>query len=126
MKILMSNLDIYQYTSNLANAFNEQENVQLPIMVNFAIQKNLHELSSVVNIIEKVRNDLGKKYGEYDSEEGNYFIPEENREKISNELNQLMEAQQNVDIRKIKLKDLEGISLTPAQMRSLLFMIEEE
>ena len=126
MKILMSNLDIYQYTSNLANAFNEQENVQLPIMVNFAIQKNLHELSSVVNIIEKVRNDLGKKYGEYDSEEGNYFIPEENREKISNELNQLMEAQQNVDIKKIKLKDLEGINLTPAQMRSLLFMIEEE
>lgn len=126
MKILMSNLDIYQYTSNLANAFNEQENIQLPIMVNFAIQKNLYELSSVVNIIEKVRNDLGKKYGEYDSEEGNYFIPEENREKISNELNQLMEAQQNVDIKKIKLKDLEGINLTPAQMRSLLFMIEEE
>lgn len=126
MKILMSNLDIYQYTSNLANAFNEQENIQLPIMVNFAIQKNLYELSSVVNIIEKVRNDLGKKYGEYDSAEGNYFIPEENREKISNELNQLMEAQQNVDIKKIKLKDLEGISLTPAQMRSLLFMIEEE
>ena len=126
MKILMSNLDIYQYTSNLANAFNEQENIQLPIMVNFAIQKNLYELSSVVNIIDKVRNDLGKKNGEYDSTEGNYFIPEENREKISNELNQLMEAQQNVDIKKIKLKDLEGISLTPAQMRSLLFMIEEE
>lgn len=125
MKILMSNKNINDATMALLINFNDQKDLVLPIPLNFAIQKNLMELARQNEIIEKMRNDIGNKYGQL-QDNNNYFIPEDKREVVSKELHQLMSLEQPVDIRKVYLKDLVGLQLTSQQMQALLFMIEEE
>lgn len=125
MKILMSNKNINDATMALLINFNDQKDLVLPIPLNFAIQKNLMELARQNEIIEKMRNDIGNKYGQL-QDNNNYFIPEDKREVVSKELHQLMSLEQPVDIRKVYLKDLDGLQLTSQQMQALLFMIEEE
>jgi hypothetical protein len=125
MKILMSNKNINDATMALLINFNDQKDLVLPIPLNFAIQKNLMELARQNEIIEKMRNDIGNKYGQLQND-NSYFIPEDKREVVSKELQQLMSLEQSVDIRKVHLKDLDGLQLTSQQMQALLFMIEEE
>jgi hypothetical protein len=72
-----------------------------------------------------MRNDIGNKYGQLQND-NSYFIPEDKREEVSKELQQLLSLEQPVDIRKVHLKDLDGLQLTSQQMQALLFMIEEE
>lgn len=125
MKILMSNKNINDATMALLINFNDQKDLVLPIPLNFAIQKNLMELARQNEIIEKMRNDIGNKYGQLQND-NSYFIPEDKREEVSKELQQLLSLEQPVDIRKVHLKDLDGLQLTSQQMQALLFMIEEE
>ena len=125
MKILMSNKNINDATMALLVNFNDQKDLVLPIPLNFAIQKNLMELARQNEIIEKMRNDIGNKYGQLQND-NSYFIPEDKREEVSKELQQLLSLEQAVDIRKVHLKDLDGLQLTSQQMQALLFMIEEE
>lgn len=125
MKILLSNKDIYNNTINLQQHFNEHSDLYLPVLVNFAIQKNFATLFKLSEIIEKIRNDVAKRYGEPNGD-GSYFIAEDKREAASKELDQLMEAQQSVEISMIKIGDIKDLKMTSQQMASLLFMIEEE
>lgn len=124
MKIILSNKDIYNNTINLQQNFNDASDLYLPVLVNFAIQKNFATLFKLSEIIEKVRTDVAKRYGNSNGD-GSYFIPEEKREIASKELDQLMEAQQSVDIYMIKIEDIKDLKMTSQQMASLLFMIEE-
>lgn len=105
--------------------FNDNS-ILLPIVINFSIQKNITTLKNNIGEIEKLRFSIGEKYGDYNDSEESYKIRKENIGLAQKELNQLLEIQQSLDIRKIKLTDLEGIHLTPKQMQALLFMIEEE
>jgi hypothetical protein len=111
MKILMSNKNINDATMALLINFNDQKDLVLPIPLNFAIQKNLMELARQNEIIEKMRNDIGNKYGQLQND-NSYFIPEDKREEVSKELQQLLSLEQAVDIRKVHLKDLDGLQLT--------------
>lgn len=125
MKILLNNKLIYEYTLSLKQNFNDNK-INLPIKLNYAIQRNLNTLSQIVETTEKMKMAIGEKYGEYNSETNSYQIPSEQVPNANKELNTLMEIEESVDIRKIKLSELENLSLTSEQMASLLFMIEEE
>lgn len=125
MKILLNNKLIYEYTLSLKQNFNDNK-INLPIKLNYAIQRNLNTLSQIVETTEKMKMAIGEKYGEYNSETNSYQIPPEQVPNANKELNTLMEIEESVDIRKIKLSELEDLSLTSEQMASLLFMIEEE
>jgi hypothetical protein len=125
MKILLNNKLIYEYTLSLKQNFNDNK-INLPIKLNYAIQRNLNTLSQIVETTEKMKMAIGEKYGEYNSETNSYQIPPEQVPNANKELNTLMEIEESVDIRKIKLSELENLSLTSEQMASLLFMIEEE
>ena len=125
MKILLNNKLIYEYTLSLKQNFNDNK-INLPIKLNYAIQRNLNTLSQIVETTEKMKMAIGERYGEYNSETNSYQIPPEQVPNANKELNTLMEIEESVDIRKIKLSELENLSLTSEQMASLLFMIEEE
>ncbi len=125
MKILLNNKLIYEYTLSLKQNFNDNK-INLPIKLNYAIQRNLNTLSQIVETTEKMKMAIGEKYGEYNSETNSYQIPPEQVPNANKELNTLMEIEESADIRKIKLSELENLCLTSEQMASLLFMIEEE
>lgn len=127
MKILMSNQDIYINANNLRRAFGDsaEQKIVLPILINYAIQKNLKILTNLAIDIEQMRLDIGAKYGVL-TEIGDYKILPENMEQAKKDIAQLMEIEEKVDIKTIKLGDLGELALSNSQMAALLFMIEEE
>ena len=125
MKKLLTNQEIYEYTFGLKNAFSSTV-MELPILINYSIQKNLHTLTKFAQTIEQLRNSIGEKYGAYNAELNSFKILPENMEQAKTDLKKLMEIEEKVEIRTIKLEDLKDIKLTNQQMAALLFMIEEE
>lgn len=125
MKKLLTNQEIYEYALGLKNTFNNTI-IELPVLINYSIQKNLHTLMGMAQTIDQLKNNIGERYGVYDSEVNGFKILPENMAQVKADLEKLMEIEEKVEIRTIKLDDLKDIKLTNQQMAALLFMIEEE
>ena len=126
MKKLMNNQEIYETTIKLNKFFGDNNEIFLPVKVNYSIQYNLNVLMSISKIIEKSRTNIGKKYGSFNPEDNGYNIDPDKIQLAEKEMNNLMEIEEKVEIKTISLKDISDIQLSSAQMQSLLFMIEEE
>ena len=126
MNIILTNEQIYNYANNLIDYLSEDNNIKFPIKVIFYLQKNKNELFHLAQEIEQQRIEIAKKYGSLEEEKGQYNIPPETVKDASEEIMELFNLTQEVKIYKIKLEDFGDIKLTPKEMESLLFMIEEE
>ena len=126
MNIILTNEQIYNYANNLIDYLSEDNNIKFPIKVIFYLQKNKNELFRLAQEIEQQRIEIAKKYGSLEEEKGQYNIPPETVKDASEEIMELFNLTQEVKIYKIKLEDFGDIKLTPKEMESLLFMIEEE
>ena len=120
----MTNLEIYNIATDLAEAF--RDNTQkLPVKVNFFLQKNKKTLIALAQEIEEARLDIAKKYGTLDVKSGSYAVEAENIEVAQKDLANLFNIDQQVDIKMISYDDIDpDMELTTAQMEALLFMIE--
>ncbi len=125
MKKLMKNAFIWETYEKLEKAF-EDTSAIFPVKINYYILVNKQELFNKYTIIEKMRQDIGRKYGTYDGKLMVYNIPEDKREIAQSELTQLLEIDQSVEINTCTLKDLEGLEISMQQMEAILFMIEKE
>jgi hypothetical protein len=125
MTKIFTNKEIYNFyfliNENIIN-----ENITLPIKVNFAIQKNFTLLLKLSEEIEQVKQKICAQNGNYVPEENSFKIDKDKIESTQQQLDDLMEIKQEVKIHTIKLEDLENIQLTSKQMQALLFMIEDE
>lgn len=126
MKTLLNYNAMSGILTSLQENFNNDAMLILPIKVNYAIQRNLKKISEYYETFEESKIAIGKKYGELIPESNSYKIPPENMAIASKELENLANMEENIDIKKISLADLEDIKLSSKQMASLLFMIEEE
>ena len=126
MNIILTNEQIYNYANNLIDYLSEDNNIKFPIKVIFYLQKNKNELFRLAQEIEQQRIEIAKKYGSLEEEKGQYNIPPEKIKDASEEIMELFNLTQEVKIYKIKIEDFGDIKLTPKEMESLLFMIEEE
>ena len=121
----LTNLQIYNYASNLLEEFSNSAELKLPVKVNFYLQKNLLTLKNLATEIEESRLNIIKEYGQINEDGTSYFIPSENIEKAQQELNDLFALDQEVQIYMIKLDSFnDDILLSMSQMESLMFMIE--
>ena len=121
----LTNLQIYNYASNLLEEFSNSAELKLPVKVNFYLQKNLLTLKNLATEIEESRLNIIKEYGQINEDGISYFIPNENIEKAQQELNDLFALEQEVQIYMIKLDSFnDDILLSMSQMESLMFMIE--
>lgn len=123
----MSNRNIYSIGLKLDSFFNSEtlKTKYLPAKINFLIQKNKQELFKICNQLEKVREDVIRKYGEVDETNSTFTLPNEVTKQVNNELDELLDLTQKINISMIKLSDLEGLEFTLEQMDALMFMIEE-
>ena len=127
MKKCFSNEDIMTYTSLMvANFLTEEHDIILPIKVNYSLQINYLTFYNRAKKIEELRMEIGRKYGKKNEETDSYEVPFENIPAAEKAINDLMEIEQNLDVMTIKLEDLSECNLTTQQMRTLIFMIEEE
>lgn len=119
----LTNKTIY----DLATELNSLQDLKtyIPIKANFFIQKNILTITAAAQEIEESRLNIAQTYGKATEESGQYSIPEDKREEALKELHDLFSIKQELDIKKISIDDLGNAEFTPAQMRSLMFMIEE-
>ena len=97
------------------------------------VSKLLKAADTEIQSFNDARMNLIQKYGEKDSnnelikdEEGNCKIPESNTSTFTNELNELVAEEVEINVNKIKLEDIEDLEFTPLEMSLLEDFIEDE
>lgn len=121
---VMTNGEIYQLATKLNNAGFDDNRIYIPAAVNFAIQKNKMALMNIAEDVEKGRMAIIEHYSSEKTEEG-YNIPQEKVQEANDELKDLLDIEQEIKIYMFTIEALGNIELTSAQMRSLIFMIED-
>ena len=125
MLVTFTNEEIYNIGNQLSEVFGEEDNKHFfSAKINFLIQKNKKVLLNAAVDIEKVRLSILNKYGSQ-QEDGQLFIPPEKIQDANKELIDLLQIKQELNIYKIDFEDLEGIEFTAAQMKALMFMIND-
>lgn len=121
----LTNEEIYVYANMLAQAF-QDGNQQLPIRINFPLQKNKTILMDLAREIEQERFKIAQAYGELNEEEQRYVIPSEQAEIVNKEISNLFAITQEVNLLTININSInENLMLSANQMNALMFMIEE-
>lgn len=122
----LTNEQIYLYGKQLYTAFSDVKQ-QLPVKLNFYIQKNKNTLRELSNEIEQSRKDIVYKYGEANEETGDYSVLSADKKALAlQELQDLLSLEQEVQIYLIDLNAFEqDVNLTVEQMDAILFMIQE-
>lgn len=120
---------------NIINALNEIGNKRLPAKVGFAIAKNQMELERIYKTYNAQREKLVDSYAQKD-EEGNRVTAESpdqimltDPKAFAKELQELLEADNEIGIHKIDFSELEYGEkydlLTVAEIKALEFMVKE-
>ena len=113
----------------------ELSNKQLKSKVAYKLARIAREVDKESQLFNDERNKLIEKYAERD-EEGN-FKPNENGqiyvdvtnlekvEQFSNEINELLETEIEVNAEKLSLNDLDETGMTPKDFNKMMVFIEE-
>ena len=124
MLIKLTNAEIYNYADRLEkNSLGD--NTYIPVVYNFYIQKNIETIFNLKAGIDKCRYQIISHYGEKDKS-GNISVIEENTSAANQELHKLSMIEQDVEIFKIPIQAFKDIELTTGELKSIMFMIEED
>ena len=104
---------------------------ELSLETSFVIAKNIKELLLSNEIIETKRNNIITKYAEKDknggiTQEDDGGIKINDPVKFSDELNELLSSEININLTKIYKKDLEKITIQPKELLPLIGTLLEE
>lgn len=119
-----NNSEIYQNAHMLLETFDKLD-IYIPAKANFFIQKNISILATAAKEIEKSHLEIAKHYGILDEEKQQYNIPQEKIKEASEELEDLLSIEQDLDIKTFSIEALGNAEFTPAQMQAIMFMIED-
>ena len=119
-----NNNEIYQNAHVLLETFDKLD-IYIPAKANFFIQKNISILATAAKEIEKSHLEIAKHYGILDEEKQQYDIPKEKIKEASEELEDLLSIEQDLDIKTFSIEALVDSQFTPAQMQAIMFMIED-
>ena len=121
----MKNLEIYNIAISLMENFKDELN--LPVKVNFYLQKNMTAIVEMAQEIDKTRKEIIEKFGT-PVEEGSdeITVAPENLDAANKELTDLFELEQEVKIYPIKLDWFGDINFSSQQVAAITYMIEEE
>lgn len=101
--------------------------MRLPARSMFALSQDLRLLQPIVEDIQNTRVQILQRLGVQDEEnQDSFFIPPENRETLQHEMEALDNIDNNVELRKIKLSDLDNINFSLDIMNDIFPLIEEE
>lgn len=120
-----TNLQIY----SLINSFNEAFagfDKYIPVKANFILQKNAGVLAAAAQEVEKSRLEVAQHYGTLNEEAGRYDIPADKIVEAQTELDNLFAIEQDLPIKTLSIETFGNVEFTPAQMQSIMFMIDEE
>ena len=120
----LTNEQIYNLTNSYTQEFADFKSY-IPAKVNFTIQKNMQALAAAAQGIEETRMEVAKHYGVMSENGQGYEIPEDARPQVQQELNDLFSIEQELEIKTFSIDALGDVEFTPAQMQTIMFMIED-
>ena len=122
----LTNKQIYEYTEKILKIFSVDEEIYLPIRINFYLHKNRNILMELAKDIEKQRTELIKKYGTLNEETKEYEVPKDKIADVLNEVDELFSLTQDVTLYFVSMNEIkDDLTLTTQQMDALMFMIED-
>ena len=111
---------------NSTNALQKLASMSLKAKLAWQVAKLLKEAEKEIQSFNDTRMDVIKKYGEKDEngelitdEKGNCKILEGQTQEFSNELNELINTQIEINANRLSINDLGNIDFTPAEMAQL-------
>lgn len=119
----MTNAEIYTTAISLMEDFSAD--LELPVKINFYLQKNIKTIVNSAKEIEEQRSVILQKYGT-PGEDGNTFTFAHEVAEIANkELEDLFNCEQELRIYVLDLSVFDGIVLSTKQMKAIEFMIKD-
>ena len=98
---------------------------ELPIGVAFNIQLTHRKITEEVKTAENLRNKIVQKYKEKDLKNGRVQLKEDKLDEFNKEMDELMKQKVNVNINKIKIHDLESITVAPKTLGLIHTILED-
>ena len=108
-------------------ALGKMLNTTLPVKQSYHIKKPRESIKKQSVFLEEQRTDLIKKY--VVDKDGNYAIPEDDlsaRKKYFDEYKELLELEEEIDVRRLTLDELDRVELTANELESIEFMLKIE
>lgn len=122
----LTNKQIYEYTEKILKIFSVDEEIYLPIRINFYLHKNRNILMELAKDVEKQRTEIIKKYGILSEETKEYEVPKDKITDVLNEIDELFSLTQDVALYFVSMNEIkDDLTLTTQQMDALMFMIED-
>ena len=110
-----------------AGVLQKLSTTKLPIKVAYTLKRNIDRLNKPFKLINEQRVELVKKYGEPMKDKPEEFIVSpEKREEFFKEFNELMDFEEEVDIRKLTIDELGDVEITPEELSIIEFMLDVE
>ena len=104
--------------------------VRLPAAVAWKRRINMDKLFQAKRVIDEALREIGGKYSDdvhsTEKEDGSREVKAEFLPDFLKEQSDILTQDTEVDIRKVKISELDGLELTDADMDILAFMIEED
>ena len=121
----MTNREVELNIHNLQNL--RGSGVKFPASVTYAIARNEKLLASIEEDILQAKTAIVQEHAEAVPDEPGYFRPKEGHAAdMEKELLALDVVDNDVNITKIKIADLNNMDLSMSDMDSLYFMLDEE
>ena len=104
---------------------------KLPVKVGFAIAKNLNKIESILISYNKEREKIIDKYCSVDKKgnriinENTYAIPAVNKKQFTKDSDDLLDIENNIDIHKFKIDELDGVEIPIVELQAIEYMIED-
>lgn len=108
-------------------------NKQLPVKVSYALAKNINGINKELKIYEEEKMKIIKECALKDEsgnpkiENNQYVLIEDKKEVFSEKVNELLDIEVDLDVRKINVNELlnSNVDFTPSELVELDFMIVE-
>ena len=97
----------------------------LPAKVSYNIMRNMKKIEHEIKPFEESRLQLVHKYGK-ETEDGKFSVSEENLPEFYKDVASLLEEDIEVDIRPIKIDQIQDIKLTANEIQFIDFIFEKE
>lgn len=119
---------------NSMEALNKLNNAHgMSSVVAFRIGKNIKAIEGEVKVFDDVRTKLLEESANKDEngepiinkETNNYDIPQDQLQKIIQEIDNLQNEEISIDIKKVSIEDISQAGLSPKELMSIEFMLED-
>lgn len=99
---------------------------ELPVKISWKLYRFMKKVSYELDMVENIRNELVKKYGEENISTGENKVIPENIEKFKNEFLEVLQQEVEIDFSPIDINDIGDINISSSFFISMDKIFKED